>query len=267
MRRVFILFLLPLFLYAYEVKNGEVLLINLDNNSTVRFENHTLPVFQNPVDKSRYFSLLPIKYRQKPGVYAIYIDDVKKPLHVESGTYKKERIKVANSKVKPDPKALKKIYKEYKDAMKIYGTFTPKRYWNKPFILPLNSKITSDYGNARMFNQTLKSFHSGTDFRAKIGTPIIASNDGVVVIASKRYYSGGSVVIDHGDGLYSCYFHLSKILVKVGEKVKQKQLVGLSGKSGRVNGPHLHFGIRLYLEAINPLEFVKEINALFKGKK
>jgi len=131
----------------------------------------------------------------------------------------------------------------------------------------LHSKITSSYGNARMFNGVLKSFHSGTDFRAKIGTKIRATNDGIVVIAKKRYYAGGSVVIDHGNGLYSCYYHLSKILVKVGEKVKQSEIVGLSGQSGRVNGPHLHFGIRIYSRAINPLQFVSTVNKIFKEKK
>ncbi|MCF6173520.1 MAG: M23 family metallopeptidase [Campylobacteraceae bacterium] len=94
-----------------------------------------------------------------------------------------------------------------------------------------------------------------------------AANDGIVVIASRRYYAGGSVVIDHGQGLYSCYFHLSKILVHKNQKVTQNELIGLSGKSGRVNGPHLHFGIRLYSYAIKPLQFIKQINTLFKGKK
>ncbi len=262
-----LLLLLPLVLSAFEVKNGEVKLINLNSNSTVIFEGKKIPVVENPVKKGSYFALIPIKYKAKEGSYAVLIGGKKIPLHVELKKYKKEYIKVAKSKVKPSKKALNRTYKEYKSAMKIYSTITPKRYWNKPFILPLDSKLTSSYGNARMFNHSLKSFHSGADFRAKIGTPIRASNDGVVVIASKRYYAGGSVVIDHGEGLYSCYFHLSKILVHVGQRVKQKELLGLSGMSGRVSGPHLHYGIRLYANAINPLQFTKEIDTLFKGKR
>ena len=266
MIRVFLLFL-PLLLSAYQIKNGEVKLINLEKNSTLIFEGKKIPTVVNPAKKGAYFALIPIRYKHKKGIYAISIDGKKIPLHVEVKKYKKEYIRVAKSKVKPDKKHLNKIYKEYKSAMKIYNTITPKRYWNKPFILPLNSKLTSSYGNARMFNHTLKSFHSGADFRAKIGTPIRASNDGVVVIASKRYYAGGSVVIDHGEGLYSCYFHLSKILVHIGQRVKQKEIVGLSGKSGRVSGPHLHYGIRLYSYAINPIQFTKEIDTIFKGKR
>ncbi len=258
--------ILPIVLFAFQIKNGEVKLIKLDKNSTIVFEGKKIPVVKNPVNKAGYFALIPVKYKEKPGIYTLIINNKKIPLHVELKKYKKEYIKVAKSKVKPEKKSLNKIYKEYKNAMKIYATVTPKRYWSKPFILPLNSKLTSSYGNARMFNHTLKSFHSGADFRAKIGTPIRASNDGVVVIAGKRYYAGGSVVIDHGEGLYSCYFHLSKILVHVGQKVKQKELLGLSGKSGRVSGPHLHYGIRLYSYAINPLQFTKEIDTLFREK-
>ncbi len=267
MKKFFLLLALPFFLYAVTIKNGETGFIKLDKKSKVVFNGKNIPVLKNPLNKDEYYALLPIKYRQKAGDYRLYIDDKKTPLHVELKNYKKEYIKVAKSKVKPDKKALKTIQKEYKRAMKIYGTFTPKRYWDKPFILPLKSKITSDYGNARMFNATLRSFHSGTDFRAKMRTPIRASNDGIVVIAKKRYFAGGSVVIDHGQGVYSCYFHLSKILVKVGQKVKQKQLLGLSGKSGRVNGPHLHFGIRVYSYAVNPLQFITQINRLFKGNQ
>ncbi len=262
-----ILLFLPLVLSAFVVKNGEVKLINLDTNSTVIFDGKKIPAVENPVKKGSYFALIPIKYKTKQGNRTILIDGKKVPLHVELKKYKKEYIKVAKSKVKPNKKSLNRIYKEYKNAIKIYSTITPKRYWNKPFILPLDSKLTSSYGNARMFNHTLKSFHSGADFRAKMGTPIRASNDGVVVIASKRYYAGGSVVIDHGEGLYSCYFHLSKILVHVGQRVKQRELLGLSGMSGRVSGPHLHYGIRLYANAINPLQFTKEIDTMFKGKR
>ncbi|NOX16047.1 MAG: M23 family metallopeptidase [Epsilonproteobacteria bacterium] len=267
MRKLLIVLLFPIFLYSFDIKNGEVKILNFDKNSTVYFEGKKIPTLQNPFKKGKFYTLLPIKYKEKLGQYTLLINGDKVLFKIKEGRYKKENIKVAKTKVKPNKKSLNEIYKEYKDAKRIYATFTPKRYWDKPFVQPLHSKITSNYGNARMFNHTLKSFHSGTDFRAKIDTPIKAANDGVVVIADKRYYAGGSVVIDHGEGLYTCYFHLSKILVHKNQKVKQYELIGLSGKSGRVNGPHLHFGIRLYSYAVNPLQFIKQINTLFKGVK
>lgn len=115
-----------------------------------------------------------------------------------------------------------------------------------------------------MFNNTLKSYHSGTDFRAAIGTPIKAINDGIVKISKDRFYAGGSVVIDHGAGIYSQYYHLSKMNVKVGDIVKKGDIVGLSGDTGRVSGPHLHFGIMVNNNQVNPLNFIETINyALF----
>jgi murein DD-endopeptidase MepM/ murein hydrolase activator NlpD len=266
LKKLIVLLFLSLSLYTLNIVNGEVSLIKLKQGDTITLNGKKILILHNPVDKNKKYALIAIDYKSKIKDETLVIDDKRIPLHVRLGKYKKEQIKVAKSKIKPSKKSLNKIYKEYKEAKKIYATITPITYWNKPFILPLHSKITSSYGNARMFNGTLKSFHSGTDFRAKIGTKIKAANDGIVVIAKKRYYAGGSVVIDHGNGLYSCYYHLSKILVKVGEQVKQNEIVGLSGQSGRVNGPHLHFGIRVYSHAINPLQFTRTINTLFKSK-
>ncbi len=263
MKKILILIFLSLSLYAIQIINGEVVLIQLDKNATLYLNGKKIPILQNPIEKNKKYALIPISYKSKIGNEYLILNGKKILLHVKKGNYKSENIKVDESKVKPNKKELNKIYKEYKEAKKIYATFTPKRYWDKPFVLPLHSFETSPYGIARMFNGTLKSFHSGVDFRAKIGTKIKAANDGVVVIAKKRYYAGGSVVIDHGEGLYSCYYHLSKILVHVGDKIKQNQIVGLSGKSGRVNGPHLHFGIRVYSYAVNPLQFEKQINKIF----
>ena len=95
------------------------------------------------------------------------------------------------------------------------------------------------------------------------GTKIRAVNDGVVVAASKRYYSGNAVIIDHGEGIYSSYSHLSKIDVKKGQKIKQGEELGLSGATGRVTGPHLHFSIIIDSKKIDPLDFIDKINSLF----
>jgi murein DD-endopeptidase MepM/ murein hydrolase activator NlpD len=262
-KSILLIFVLAFSLQAMSISNGHVALLQFDKNVTLKFEGKTLPVLQHPRKKGQFYDLVPIGYRVKSADTYLLIDHKKVLLQITKGDYKTEEIHVSQSKVTPNKKALAQIHKEYKEAYQIYNTITPKRYWNKPFILPLHSHITSAYGNARMFNNTLQSFHSGTDFRAKIGTKVHAANDGVVVIAQKRYYAGGSVVLDHGQGVYSCYYHLSHINVHVGEKITQNEVVGLSGQSGRVNGPHLHFGIMIYAKAINPLQFERQINALF----
>jgi murein DD-endopeptidase MepM/ murein hydrolase activator NlpD len=260
-------------IFAFEVSPGEVLALkikNLDANQTIRFLEKRITPFALPQQKDTFVLLLPIDYKALKGTYLLsyYVKGKKvlSKIKIEPKVYEKEILHVDPKKVKPPKKFQNQIYKEYKQAIKIYKTSTKKRYWQKPFILPLHSNVTSKFGNARIYNGSLKGYHSGTDFRAKIGTPVIASNDGIVVIAQKRYYAGGSVVIDHGYGVYSCYYHLSKISVKVGERVSRRQIVGLSGQSGRVNGPHLHFGIRIYNTNVNPLEFLSQMNALLHVK-
>ena len=123
-----------------------------------------------------------------------------------------------------------------------------------------DSKITSGFGKARLYNEKLKSYHGGTDFRADIGTPLMACNNGKVVLAKERFYAGNSVVRDHGHGIYSCYFHMSRFNVKEGQNINKGDIIGLSGNSGRVTGPHLHFGIRVGGEQVDPLQFIELIN-------
>lgn len=252
-----------------EVYNGNSVILEFEKTSIYepKIGKKSLHILSHPTDKTKNIIIIPIRYRQKKSIKLNYMYNGKKQtliLHVKQKKYKKEILKVDSSRVKPPKKVKQRIAKEWKEAMKIYNTFTKNRYWNKKFIMPLNSKITSDYGNARIFNNSLRSFHGGTDFRAKVGTPIKASNDGVVVISKDRYYAGGSVVISHGEGIYTCYYHLSKLLLKVGDKIKRGDIVGYSGKSGRVTGPHLHFSVMINGISVDSQDFIPKINALFK---
>ena len=181
----------------------------------------------------------------------------------DEGEYKKELLQVAQNKVTPPKEVLERIRKELNEANAVYATYTDKTLFEGKFILPLQAVITSDYGTARVFNGTLMSYHSGTDFRAAIGTPVVAANDGIVRIAKDRYYAGGSVVIDHGYKIFSQYYHLSQLKVKVGQKVKKGEVIALSGDTGRVTGAHLHFGIFAGGTQVDPLDFIEKFNALF----
>lgn len=253
---------------SIDVYNGNSVILEFEN-STVKepkIGKKSLHILSHPTDKSKSILIIPVKYRQKDNILLSYIYNNEKQimtLDVEQKRYKKEILKVDSSRVKPPKEVQKRISAEWKEAMKIYNTFDKHRYWSKKFIMPLNSKITSDYGNARVFNKSLKSFHGGTDFRAKVGTPIKASNDGVIVISKDRYYAGGSVVISHGEGIYTCYYHLSKMPLKVGERVKRGDIIGYSGKSGRVTGPHLHFTVMVNGVNVDSQDFIPKIDALF----
>lgn len=214
----------------------------------------------HPTDPAQKIAILTIPYREKPQIF-----QASKTMRVRvlEGDYRKETINVAPSHAKPNKQNQQRIERERKEAQQIYSRYTPKRYWDSPFALPLNSAITSPYGSARIFNGEIASYHSGTDFRANIGTPIAASNDGVVVIAKDRFLAGGSVVIDHGQGIFSMYYHCSELKVSVGDAVKKGDLIALSGNSGRVSGPHLHFGFLVNGAQVDPLDFIDKINLLF----
>ena len=218
-----------------------------------------------PGDENLKFAIVSAGYRQKGEiklVNGLKSGDETIVFKIVEGEYKKEKITVEGGKVTPPKDVLKRIEEEREEANKIYATANAGLKFDSKFILPMSSAVTSPFGTARVFNGTLKSYHGGTDFRAAVGTSVIAANDGVVVIAKDRYYAGGSVVIDHGEGIYTQYYHLSALNVKVGQSVKKGDIIALSGASGRVSGPHLHFGVIVGGVQVNPLNFVKKINEI-----
>ena len=254
------------------VKNANVAMLVLDQKDIkdpkLTFDKQNIKLFPHPSKRDSYYALIPISYYKKFKTYRVivsYIKDKKRvfegiDLDVIDGKYKSETINVSKNKVSLSEKNKKRVQKEYKEAMRIYNTVSPELYVKSPFLKPLNSKITSQFGTKRVYNGTLKSYHSGTDFKAAVGTPIKAANDGIVVIAQNRFYAGNSIVIDHGQGIYSCYYHLSKINFKVGDKVKKSDIIGLSGSTGRVTGPHLHFAFRINGIQVDPLQAITILN-------
>jgi len=256
------------------VKNANTVLLDIKkkNISDVKltFHKQNINFFKNPFKENTYYALLPISYYQQKRDYRVivsYIENGKKifegkDLKVIDGKYKSEVINVPKTKFKPNPARVKRTKEEYAQAMKVYNSVSKDILWNEDFIYPLNTKITSDFGTKRVYNGELKSYHSGTDFRAKIGTPILASNSGIVKISQDRFYAGGSIVIDHGQGVYSCYYHLSKMNYKVGDFIKKGTVLGLSGDTGRVTGPHLHFSFRIHGIQVDPLNAISLLNQL-----
>jgi len=255
------------------IANGKTTIIEFEKEQSTEYKKVVLgkkshKIYQHPLDAKKMYVLVPVSYYEKPSdkkVEVFYTDKGKQKskiifLRVEDGKYKKEKIQVQKSKVTLGEKDKKRAAIEYAEAMKIYAASTSKSQISSKFIAPMDSKITSSFGKARVYNDTLNGYHSGTDYRAKIGTPIQASNDGVVVLAKDRFYSGGTVILDHGHGIYTCYYHMSDFSVKNGEKVKKADVIGLSGDSGRVTGPHLHFSARVGGEQVDPLQLIELLN-------
>jgi murein DD-endopeptidase MepM/ murein hydrolase activator NlpD len=265
-----------------EVANGATVLVELEKEKGIKykevvFDKKKFDIFASPSESDSYYALLPVSYYDKAEQKTATIrylnaanEEKSKSLRLEvvSGKYKQEKIQVSSKKVNPKAaKVKKRISEEYKEAMKIYTTVSKRSYLHRKFLLPIESNITSPFGTARVYNGLLKGYHSGTDFRAKVGTPIKAANDGKVVLVKKRFYSGGTVLLNHGQGIYTCYFHMSKFHVKNGAVVKRGDVLGLSGKSGRVTGPHLHFSARINGVQVDPLQLIALMNnTILKGK-
>lgn len=281
MKYITILLFLISSLYAFNfnisnstITNGRTAIIVFDKEKSIDYEKlvvgkRSYRIFNHPLNSEKMYALLPVSYYKKPTtqkvevVYKKSSTKLSKTLFfkIEDGQYKKETIEVQKSKVNPKSEEVKRrTAKEYAQAMKIYATTTSKNYVDSEYIVPMDSKITSSFGKARIYNSTLSGYHSGTDFRAKIGTPIVATNDGKVVLARDRFYAGNSVIIDHGQGIYSCYYHLSKFDVKEGDIVSKAQVIGLSGDTGRITGPHLHFSFRVGGLQVDPLQLISLLN-------
>lgn len=164
---------------------------------------------------------------------------------LEQKDYPFEKLSVEKSKVDYSKEDLERIAKETEILASIYQQSVSSLLFNESFEVPLTSQVTSKYGTKRIFNNKKNTQHLGMDFKADVGTPIKVSNSGKVVLAQDLFFTGNTVIIDHGLGVFTMYGHLSKVFVKKEETVKKNTLIGLSGNTGRVTGPHLHWGVKV----------------------
>ncbi len=142
----------------------------------------------------------------------------------------------------------------------VFAPISPSRLWLGPFTVPLSGTQSSPFAIRRSYDGgPLGSYHGGVDLAVDSGVPVAAANRGLVVLAESLKVRGNAVIIDHGMGVYSCYYHLSEIQVKKGQSVDKGQVIGLSGNSGLSTGPHLHWELRVTGEAVDPWEWTKRV--------
>lgn len=158
--------------------------------------------------------------------------------------------------LKLSPEALERYKRDREQMQKVFGSFTPEGQWHTAFMLPLDSKVVSLFGRRSFVNGKERSPHGGVDLRGSTGTPVPAAADGTVALVIDAYFSGNTVLIDHGQGVITRYLHLSQALVKTGQKVKKGEIIGKVGATGRVTGPHLDFGVKLAGARVDPQDWV-----------
>ncbi len=183
--------------------------------------------------------------------------DIRETIDIHAAHYRTGTLTVAPKFVQPPPEALKEIEEESQLKAKVFGASVSDPLWRGSFQAPVPAQATDSFGTRRMFNGKLASIHKGADFHAAMGTPVHASNSGVVVLARPLYYEGNCVIIDHGMGLFTLSMHFSRIDVHEGQHVKAGDRLGLSGATGRVTGPHLHWAVRWQGAYLDPVKLLK----------
>lgn len=174
-------------------------------------------------------------------------------LIVVDGNYPVQRLTVPRSFTELDAATLARVADEKRVLDRVWETATVARMWHARFRLPLRDVVRgSGFGLRRVINGEPRSPHTGMDFSVPAGTPVLAANAGLVVLAEEHFFAGRSIVLDHGEGLYTMYFHLQESLVGLGRRVTQGEPIGRVGSTGRATGPHLHWGARLYGARIDP---------------
>lgn len=184
---------------------------------------------------------------------------------IRPGAYGEESLKVDPRHVRPGPRDLERIRREQAELSQIYASGSRSRLWQGGFRVPVPGDMNGPFGTRRLFNGELQSQHSGVDFRAQTGDPVHAAGSGVVRLAKDLFYSGHAVVVDHGAGIFTSYSHLSRMDVKVGQRVDKGTVVGLAGSTGRATGPHLHWGVKVNAVNVNPLSFIRVMGLLNGG--
>lgn len=174
-------------------------------------------------------------------------------LEVTPVAFDKDELRVDGKFTRLPEAAQKQIARDRKRVAAMWKKGSAEKpFFTGNFELPRQARTTAPYGTRRTFNGQTRSVHLGWDLDGKVGEPIVAPNDGVVTMAEDLYYSGGTLFVDHGGGLYTGYFHMSRFDVKPGDKVVKGQLLGAVGRSGRVTGPHLHWTARVGGHYLNP---------------
>ncbi|MCI0574425.1 MAG: M23 family metallopeptidase [Myxococcaceae bacterium] len=196
----------------------------------------------------RAFGALPVETPAGAVEVAVTLpadEALRSTLEVEEPRWPARELRVAPEFTEPPPEVQQRIEEDRAAFAKAFDQpFSPPRF-TRPFALPRKAGITARFGDRRTFNGQPQTQHYGLDLRGRPGDPIHAANDGVVVLVRECFASGNSVVLDHGAGLYTTYFHLTRFAVKEGQTVKRGELLGTVGRTGRVTGPHLHWSVKV----------------------
>ena len=244
-------------------KQGQVLWVEVpisDPQAKVSgvFLKRKIPFFQ--LNENSFAGLVGIDMEDPEGSQELSVH-----VHTKKGTehrsyailiikenYTVQKLTLPKRQVDLDAQTLKRVKAEQRELADAFHHIGADPLWDGPFLEPVAGKITGVFGSRRIINGQPRRPHSGEDIAAPNGTPVLAINSGTVVLTVDHFFSGKGVILDHGLGIFSMYFHLSEIDVENGQTVKKGETIGKVGSSGRATGPHLHWGVRVNGSRVNP---------------
>jgi murein DD-endopeptidase MepM/ murein hydrolase activator NlpD len=256
------------FVNARAMQPGEVVRLDIGSNRPVT--SVTVQAFDRSVAVARagpsaWFALIGIDLDVVAGEYPVTVGATKDngirtdhvlSLTVEPKDFPTRQLRVAPRFVNPPPSMQPRIDRERRRLGALFRAVEPEPRWARSFLRPIEVSVVSGFGVRSVYNGEPRAPHSGADFASPSGTPVLAPGGGRVVLAEPLYFTGQTVVIDHGLGLVSLLAHLSKIEVREGADVVTGAQVGLVGATGRATGPHLHWTVRLQGARVDPLSVI-----------
>jgi murein DD-endopeptidase MepM/ murein hydrolase activator NlpD len=245
-----------------ELAQGDVValrLVHIPQGVFPRAETELGPAIFTPDGAGSWYAAVPVSNTQSPGRYAIRVQageaDFDVEVVVRPFDFVKQNLVVDTGSSEISEASSYAAYREYREKIPpLFDTYDAERHWRGIFSVPAAGEISTEFGTIRYTNgdYTRHSVHNGMDIAAPEGTPVFAPNAGHAVMAERLLNTGNTVVIEHGGGLKSYYFHLSRIDVTPGDMVEKGELIGAVGSTGYSTGPHLHYEMRIGNRPINP---------------
>ena len=249
---------------------GELVVLSIvlpEATDRVRVRAFDRDVIAYPDGDRAWRALVGVDLDVKPGTYRVTVEagaaraQAHYDLVIIPRTFRTRRLTVNEAFVTPPASEQPRIEREAARLAGVWQAPAAERLWSEPFVRPVPQEANSAFGTRSVFNGKPRTAHGGADFLSPAGTPIHAPNSGRVVVARHLYFSGNTVIVDHGLGLFSMLAHLSAIEVHEGDAVIAGQLLGLVGATGRVTGPHLHWAVRAGGARIDPLSLLALLGA------